>query len=240
MRGRRNKAGRSSVRKFRQERLAAMRAEWRVLLLAGGVLHCRLRGLGCGRAGRCAGDRCVRARRDVHDVTSCSPGILASTSVRCVGSGGAFGEQWTAEELEKLGSAWRVYHDIPDGFGNWDHVVVGPGGVFAIDSKNLVEPSSVDDQGLRAGRLRFGGRATRGSAVRMKELIEGKTGLAVWVQGVVCVWGELPGGTEERDRVIYVRGPSLAETLQTRPIKLADEQRQSSGWHGVLDAITKE
>ena len=28
-------------------------------------------------------------------------------------------------------------HDIPDGIGNWDYIGVGPGGVFAIDSKNL-------------------------------------------------------------------------------------------------------
>jgi hypothetical protein len=96
---------------------------------------------------------------------------------------GAAGEQWTADELAKLNSQWRVYHDIPEGSGNWDHIAVGPPGVFAIDSKSLSEPAIVDDKGLRAGRLRFGGSATRSSAVRMKEMIERHTGHAVWVQG---------------------------------------------------------
>jgi Nuclease-related domain len=92
---------------------------------------------------------------------------------------GAAGEEWTAEELSRLGAGWQVFHDIPDGGGNWDHVVVGPSGVFAIDSKNLSQPATVDERGLRAGRLRFEGRTSRGSAVRMKELIERQTGLSV-------------------------------------------------------------
>ena len=44
---------------------------------------------------------------------------------------GAWGEQWTADELEKLDPSWRVYHDLPDGRSHWvesprfhGHVVV--------------------------------------------------------------------------------------------------------------------
>ena len=43
---------------------------------------------------------------------------------------GSLGEEATAGELEKLGSVWFVAHDIENSYGNWDHVVVGPGGVF--------------------------------------------------------------------------------------------------------------
>jgi hypothetical protein len=105
---------------------------------------------------------------------------------------GAWGEQWTAEELADLAPDWRVYHDTDNGRGNWDHVVVGAQGVFVVDSKYLSEPAVVDSNGLRAGRLRLGGSATRRSAVRMKEIIERETGLAVWVQGIVAVWGSFP------------------------------------------------
>jgi hypothetical protein len=76
---------------------------------------------------------------------------------------GAWGEQWTAEELAKLGSSWRAYHDIPDGRGNWDHVVVGPSGVFVIDSKHLSQPAVVDANGLR--RETFGRAAARHAAL---------------------------------------------------------------------------
>jgi hypothetical protein len=51
---------------------------------------------------------------------------------------GALGEMWTGEELDRLGSGWHVVHDLADGRGNWDHIVVGPPGVFAIDSKNFL------------------------------------------------------------------------------------------------------
>jgi hypothetical protein len=30
-----------------------------------------------------------------------------------------WGEQWTADEPEKLDLSWRLYHDLPDGRGNW-------------------------------------------------------------------------------------------------------------------------
>src|SRR5262245_60652445 len=130
-----------------------------------------------------------------------------------------------AKELANLNSDWRVYHDIPDGTGNWDHIAVGPPGVFAIDSKSLSEPATVDDRGLRAGRLRFGGRAKRSSAVRMKDMIERHTGHAVWVQGVVAVWGQLAEPVVERGKVLYVSAPRLVETLENRRPRLTQEQR---------------
>jgi hypothetical protein len=53
---------------------------------------------------------------------------------------GWFGERMTAEELESLRQfGWRIFHDVPGENGriefNIDHVVVGPGGIFAIETK---------------------------------------------------------------------------------------------------------
>lgn len=53
---------------------------------------------------------------------------------------GWFGERMTAEELEPLREqGWRVFHDVPAERGgiefNIDHVLVGPGGVFSIETK---------------------------------------------------------------------------------------------------------
>lgn len=137
---------------------------------------------------------------------------------------GAAGEEWTAEVLDGLGAEWRVYHDVPDGKGNWDHIVVGPPCVFVVDSKNLRGPISIREDGGRAGRLRFGGPASRGSAVRLKEVIERKTGIAVWVQAVVSVWGELSEAIE-RDTVLYVPGPRVASALENYPRRLNDADR---------------
>ena len=53
---------------------------------------------------------------------------------------GWFGERMTAEELEPMKArGWQIFHDVPVSSGkaewNIDHVAVGPGGVFAIETK---------------------------------------------------------------------------------------------------------
>lgn len=50
---------------------------------------------------------------------------------------GAEGEEAVGEILESLTSdGWHVIHDVSFGRGNIDHVVVGPGGVFSIETKS--------------------------------------------------------------------------------------------------------
>lgn len=49
---------------------------------------------------------------------------------------GADAEQWTAEELARLdGKRWAVFHHVPTDHGDIDHVIVGPGRVYAVESK---------------------------------------------------------------------------------------------------------
>jgi hypothetical protein len=53
---------------------------------------------------------------------------------------GAAGEVRTAQLLARLVSTgWHLFHDIPIGErgANVDHVVIGPGGVYALNTKNL-------------------------------------------------------------------------------------------------------
>jgi hypothetical protein len=51
---------------------------------------------------------------------------------------GAEGEEEVAFQLRKLGEGWRVLHSVPVGTGDTDidHVVIGPPGVFTLNSKN--------------------------------------------------------------------------------------------------------
>jgi hypothetical protein len=200
-----------------------MRAEWRSLAFGTGLLlvcaYFVVRGdgflqifmaffLGAGVAGLCFG------------------WMLGFNARNLTWAWGAAGEQWTADELARLNSDWRSHHDIPDGKGNWDHVAVGPPGVFTIDSKNLRDSASVDDEGLRAGRLHFGGNKAVSAAVRMKELIEQETGHALWVQAVFAVWGKLlPEPMLERNHVLYVEAPRLVETLESLRPRLTAAQR---------------
>lgn len=48
---------------------------------------------------------------------------------------GAGGEEHVGSILSLLGEEWSVIHDARIGAGNIDHIVVGPGGVFAIETK---------------------------------------------------------------------------------------------------------
>ncbi|MER7798169.1 nuclease-related domain-containing protein [Microbacterium sp. NPDC096154] len=50
---------------------------------------------------------------------------------------GALGELYVAERLESLGPEWLVLHSVPIGTrgSDIDHVIVGPSGIFTINSK---------------------------------------------------------------------------------------------------------
>jgi hypothetical protein len=77
---------------------------------------------------------------------------------------GADGERKIIPQLQKLPDAFTVVCDLnfADSYGNIDHLVIGPTGVFSIDVKNwrgLVTPDG-------AGELLLNGRPTDKPAIR--------------------------------------------------------------------------
>lgn len=73
---------------------------------------------------------------------------------------GRDGERAVAEHLEWLRrSDFVVFHDVPNGDANVDHVLIGPRGVFTIETKTLSKPRrgdckvSVQDGVVRANGL---------------------------------------------------------------------------------------
>src|SRR5690348_16911647 len=65
---------------------------------------------------------------------------------------GAEGEEAVGELLEGLREqGWRVIHDVSFGRGNIDHIIVGPGGIFTIETKSRggkVWPDHLDEKML--------------------------------------------------------------------------------------------
>jgi hypothetical protein len=60
---------------------------------------------------------------------------------------GATGEEHVGRLLEELaGCGWRVVHDVTLGHGNVDHILIGPAGVFTVETKSHPGP-------VRVGRL---------------------------------------------------------------------------------------
>jgi len=59
---------------------------------------------------------------------------------------GAKGEQVVGRELDRLiAQGYRVFHDMPFTDWNIDHVVVGPRGVFAVETKAWRKPAKTAD-----------------------------------------------------------------------------------------------
>jgi hypothetical protein len=209
---RRQAAGRSALGEFRRLRRVAIREAWRdwALWLAALVGTFALAFFSDG-FGQLLLAGCVGALLTVGAMGWLIGGHISSLTWMW----GAEGERHTATELRRLPDTWRVFHDLADGKGNWDHVAIGPPGVYVIDSKTFHRSASVDADGLRSGRIRSSGRYHRGQAVRLKEKLEHETGVAFWVQAVVAVWCEFPQGVVERDKVVYVEATRLTEWLQS-------------------------
>jgi hypothetical protein len=73
---------------------------------------------------------------------------------------GFFGERVVADFLEPLkSSGWRVFHDVPAETGrekfNIDHVAIGPGGIFAIETRT--RPKGVAREGRDDFKVFFDG-----------------------------------------------------------------------------------
>jgi hypothetical protein len=144
---------------------------------------------------------------------------------------GAEGERKAEKALKPLErDGWCVVHDIANGRGNYDHVVIGPNGVFLLESKNLQGVVRVQDGVPHLARRHDPGQAeifkrvrsgTLAGAARLKAEIEQRTGQRTWVQAVVVFWSEFPQGLVEDDRCVFIDGSQLCSWLQNQPTRLS-------------------
>jgi nuclease-like protein len=149
---------------------------------------------------------------------------------------GRDGERRTARALRPLTRhGWTVVHDLDSEYGNLDHVVVGPSGVFLLDSKNLGGEVSVEGGVLRVRWLEDpdDGYESPGLSRRMRASAAGLNrrlaGEVRWVDPVVVIWGRFEQGIVQADRVAFVHGEQLAGWLAARTQSLnADVQRRSA------------
>ncbi len=116
---------------------------------------------------------------------------------------GASGEERTAKQLEKLGPDWNVWHDLalPGTKANIDHLVIGPAGIYVIDTK-------VRRSDRPIGNMSWQGRAVA-KALGMKSRD---------VRVIVALWGRRPSAQEGDSPV--VRADRLVEHLRSQPCKL--------------------
>ena len=140
---------------------------------------------------------------------------------------GERGELVVAEQLEELrANGFRCFHDIvQDGF-NIDHVVVGPPGVFVIETKFRSGSGVIE---FRNGQGIFvGGREeerdplaqARGNARALHDLIRQDAGVEIWVKPLVVFVGDWKVKDKWRDtdvRAITADGVARYFDRQDQP-----------------------
>jgi hypothetical protein len=144
---------------------------------------------------------------------------------------GADGERKTGDILKRLEKdGWRSVHGRQARFGDLDHIAVGPGGIFLLNTKNLAGSITVEVDGLTASYRDSPRRSfthtklaptMRGDAKHLKERIRAVTGLTYWVQPVVVIWGDFDSSEIQHDGIAYLEGRRLRDWLQNQPHRLS-------------------
>jgi hypothetical protein len=133
---------------------------------------------------------------------------------------GELAEQWTAQELRPLREhGWKLVNHFGLGFGDQDHVVVGPGGVVLIETKWGGTPWDIDANDVIFRRA-------------LEQTSRNARQLALWhgvskhgrpsVEAVLVVWG--PAAQKLREHpvrrhesgVVVMSGDHLRDWMQRR------------------------
>ena len=144
---------------------------------------------------------------------------------------GALGELEVARRLNTLGPGWYVLHSVPIGTGasDLDHVVIGPAGVFTINTKHhrgqhvWVGAKRILVNGQRTDHLRNAGFEAR----RASKLLSVAARALVDVTPVVAIVGARRMTVRERPYdVVVLHDHQLVRWLQRHPATLTPEQVQ--------------
>ena len=133
---------------------------------------------------------------------------------------GARGEEIVAGLLARLPDDWHVFHDFEAGRYHVDHVLIGPAGVFAIETKNWRDPVM-----LESGELIVGGHVpshppiaqvtAESKAVRASLERAGWAGEAI---PVVCfASGTFQGGLTKSGKVLIANADAFVKWLAEQP-----------------------
>lgn len=103
---------------------------------------------------------------------------------------GATGEAQIGYVLDAFPDEYRVVHDLATSFGNIDHVVIGPSGVYIVDTKNWKGVVASDG----SGELLLNGKPTQKPEVKnlsraimnVKDKIKTLSGLGPYITGILA------------------------------------------------------
>jgi len=192
--------------------------------------------------GRSVRARAVAERREQPALTFLARLLRVHTEERAWRMGGK-GEELVARQLKKLGQRWCVLHSIAVGNNgsDIDHLVVGPGGVFVLNSKHHKEAKIwvAGDVFMVNGQRHPYVRNSRHEAVRAAKLLSKASGIAVSVRGVIVVVNAGSFTIKKQPADVYVvNRRRLRRWLEQQPEELDEVSvaaifelaRRSSTW----------
>lgn len=133
---------------------------------------------------------------------------------------GARGEERVAGILESLPGTWHVFHDYVAGSHHVDHVLVGPTGVYAVETKNwrgrvTIEKGEVLVDGVLADRSPLVQAQRQADAVRTALKTAGWDGEVV---SVLCFASDtFAGGLQSVGRTTVLNSRDAVAWIQGRP-----------------------
>lgn len=174
-------------------------------------------GYGASEQSRRAAERVERLRKE----------LAQAERMQQAWSRGAEGEARVAERLKALeASGWVALHDThwpgrPK--ANIDHVLIGPGGVVVIDSKNWSGEVLVRDGVLRQNGYR---RDTETSGVldqcaALAAIVDPQ--FRQCIRGTLCLLQQPNIRTTTSDGVVVLGADQLVESIRTLPVILSPE-----------------
>ncbi len=188
--------------------------------------------LAATRAGAAAREQAVALRQAAPVKTLLARAFGVKTDERAWRIG-ADAEEEVAARLARLSERWKTLHAVPVGENgsDIDHVVIGPGGVFAINTKHH------PDAAIWVGGNAFMVNGTRTHYVRNSRFEAKRTarflttalgGTPVFTTGLIAVMGARGGFTIKSQPpdgdVIVMTRKEVAKWLAKRPEVLTDEQ----------------
>jgi hypothetical protein len=158
-------------------------------------------------------------------------------------SGGWQGEKQVAQLLSsKLNDDYYILNDLylRGGGGDIDHIVLGPNGVFVLETKNWSGNISCNgDEWQRAGKRNFSGspsRQVKRNATKIKQMINNNPTLrtlGIWVEGIVVF--------TNNHASLHVNNPTVPIlTISNLPHHITDYRSARTVSREQLEAIGKE
>ena len=176
------------------------------------------------RAGQAVRERAVELRSEAPVKTFVARVFGVHTDERAYRVG-ADGEEEVAWRMRKLGDGWHVLHSVPVGEkdSDIDHVVIGPPGVFTLNTKNhsrkkvWVAEKAFMVSGQKTNYL----RNSRHEAARTSKLLTTACGFDVQVEPIIVVIAaELTIKAQPADVHVVAR-KLIGKWLERRPATLS-------------------